>query len=278
MRGPRKPCERRESGGARWALAIAIAFGPLGCGRCDSGTSVGGEAPADGLPRLAVFRLEPEETVTIDGRLDEPAWERAATTPAFVNVATGHTDPAEPIQGKAKMAWDARFLYLGVTVMDRNIEGGFPPSAIDPHLWEKDTIELMVDPDGDGDNRDYFEIQVSPQNLVFDSRFDGYNAPRGGPSGPFGHQDWTAGLTSAVTLDGTLDDSSDRDRGYVVELQIPWKAFVGAKRAPPEPGDQWRMNVYAMQDNGGVGWSPILGQGNFHKASRFGRVTFLGSP
>ena len=27
-----------------------------------------------------------------------------------------------------------------------------------------------------------------------------------------------------------------------------------------------------MQDNGGVSWSPILGQGNFHKASRFGKV------
>jgi hypothetical protein len=38
------------------------------------------------------------------------------------------------------------------------------------------------------------------------------------------------------------------------------------------------MNFYAMQDNGGVAWSPILGQGNFHKASRFGRVRFVGPP
>jgi hypothetical protein len=29
-----------------------------------------------------------------------------------------------------------------------------------------------------------------------------------------------------------------------------------------------------MQDNGGVAWSPILGQGNFHRARRFGRVTW----
>jgi hypothetical protein len=34
------------------------------------------------------------------------------------------------------------------------------------------------------------------------------------------------------------------------------------------------MNFYAMQNNGGVAWSPILGEGNFHKASRFGQVTF----
>jgi hypothetical protein len=32
------------------------------------------------------------------------------------------------------------------------------------------------------------------------------------------------------------------------------------------------MNFYAMQENSGVAWSAILGQGNFHRASRFGRV------
>src|SRR5690606_7851456 len=36
----------------------------------------------------------------------------------------------------------------------------------------------------------------------------------------------------------------------------------------------WRINFYAMQDNAGVAWSPIMGQGNFHKASRFGTVLF----
>ena len=34
------------------------------------------------------------------------------------------------------------------------------------------------------------------------------------------------------------------------------------------------MNFYAMENNGGTAWSPILGQGNFHKATRFGKVTW----
>jgi hypothetical protein len=29
-----------------------------------------------------------------------------------------------------------------------------------------------------------------------------------------------------------------------------------------------------MKNNGGVAWSPILGQGNFHRAARFGRITW----
>ena len=72
-----------------------------------------------------------------------------------------------------------------------------------------------------------------------------------------------------------MDDDSDNDIGYVVEAAIPWKSFSKAKQSPPKPGNSWRINFYAMQNNGGVAWSPILRKGNFHKASQFGRVTFL---
>jgi len=72
-----------------------------------------------------------------------------------------------------------------------------------------------------------------------------------------------------------LDDDKEDD-GYVVEMAIPWTSFDKAKRVPPQPEDMWRLNFYAMQNNGGIAWSPILGQGNFHKASRFGRVRFVG--
>ncbi len=214
--------------------------------------------------------------IAIDGKLGEPAWRAAADTGAFVHPGTGRFAARLPVQGRAKLLWDETFLYVGFEVSDRTVTGGFPADARDPHLWERDTVEIMIDPDGDGDNRDYYEVQVNPQNLVFDSRFDRYNQPRGGPQGPFGHEKWSAKLTSAVAVHGTLDDDSDRDQGYTVELKLPWSSLEKARRSPPKPGDRWRMNLYAMQNNGGVAWSPILGQGNFHRASRFGRVRWLG--
>jgi hypothetical protein len=113
---------------------------------------------------------------------------------------------------------------------------------------------------------------VNPQNLVFDTQYDTYNAPKTEPDGPFGHQDWSAKLKSAVVVDGTMDKPGDKDKGYTVEVAIPWSSFTKAKNHPPKGGDEWRMNFYAMKSNSGVAWSPILGQGNFHKASRFGRV------
>ena len=179
-----------------------------------------------------------------------------------------------PVSGMIKVLWDKSGVYFGFDVKDPDVVGGFPPKAKDPHLWTKDTVEIMIDPDGDGDNKDYYEIQINPQNLVFDSQFDDYNLPKQDPDGPFGHQDWSAGLKSAVTVNGTIDKSDDTDQGYVVEAFLPWKSLKKAKQTPPELGTVWRANFYAMQNNSGVAWSAILGQGNFHKASRFGRLMF----
>jgi hypothetical protein len=184
-------------------------------------------------------------------------------------------DKASPVQGTARLLWNDENLFVGFEVTDKNVTGGFDKDAKDPHLWTKDTVEIMIDPDGDGDNKDYYEIQVNPQNLVFDSQFDDYNKPKTEPDGPFGHQEWSAKLHSAVVVDGTVDKPGDEDKGYTVEIGIPWSSFGKAKKAPPQLGDRWRINLYAMQDNSGVAWSPILGQGNFHKASRFGKVTWV---
>ncbi len=141
-----------------------------------------------------------------------------------------------------------------------------------PKLWTKDTIEMMVDPDPSGDNKDYYELQINPQNKVFKSQFDTLQQPNGGPNGPFGHEDWDPKLKSAVQIQKGPDG---KPTGYTVEAAIPWAAYSKAANHPPKPGDIWRVNFYAMKNNGGVAWSPILGQGNFHKATRFGKITWM---
>jgi len=229
---------------------------------------------AQAIPTLPVEKLEPSVKLKIDGKLDEPAWQSAASTGPLVDVRTGEPNQSFPVNGSVKVLWNEQGIYVGFSVSDPDIIGGFKKGEQDPHLWTHDTVEMMVDPDGDGDNLDYYEIQISPQNLVFDSQFDGYNQPKTEPNGPYGHQEWSANLQSAVSIDGTIDKSDDRDRGYTVEALIPWKSFGKAAKLPPEPGSSWRVNFYAMKNNGGVAWSPILGQGNFHKAPRFGRIVW----
>jgi hypothetical protein len=243
--------------------------------------ATGASDPRRAIKELDALHLVAGEAITIDGKLDEPCWQRAKSTGPFVDVGSGRESPAYPTQGNARLLWDDQFLYVGFEVTDKKVHGGWAVDgggAKDPHLWEKDTVEVMIDPDGDGDNKDYYEIQVNPQNLVFDTQYDDYNSPNGNGRGPFGHEEWSANLTSAVVVHGTLDDDSDVDQGYTVEAKIPWASFTKAQKSPPLPGSTWRMNFYAMKNNGGTAWSPILGMGNFHKASRFGRVRWVAAP
>jgi hypothetical protein len=227
------------------------------------------------LPTYDVLPLAPGEHIQIDGRLDEAVWRTTAVTRPFVLPTTGQAVPANaPLGGTAQLRYDENNLYIAIEAKDVDVSGNFDQASVDPHLWTRDTVEVMLDPEGDGDNRDYYEIQVNPQGLVFDSQFDRYNEPRVLPDGPFGHQEWSSTLAHAVTVKGTLNDPSDRDDGYIVEMALPFSTLTKVKTRPPKPGIEWRANFYVMQENGGVSWSPILYQGNFHKASRFGRLRF----
>ena len=246
-----------------------------------------GKTGAVDIPRLFPVKLAANEKIVIDGKADDAAWGAAASTGPFVDVGSGRpaSPPASyPVTGSAKLAWDDANMYVLIEVKDPDVLGYFTDKASQPKdwtvtgqpmTWNHDTAEIMVDPDGDGDNVNYYELQINPANKVFKSQFDGYNQPKTEPQGPFGHEDWDPKMKTAVVVHGTIDKPGDKDEGYTVEAAIPWTAFAkGAKQLPPKPGDTWRMNFYAMENNGGTAWSPILGQGNFHRAARFGKVTW----
>jgi hypothetical protein len=243
-------------------------IGTSGTGVKDRGQS------ARRLPELSVASIDAKTKIKLDGKLDEAAWTETAAE-QFRDVATGQQDKKSKLGGSVRMLWSDQGMYVAIEARDTDLTGGFKKTEKDPHLWTKDTVEIMIDPDGDGDNKDYYEIQVNPQNLVFDSQFDDYNEPRKEPDGPFGHQEWSSGIKSAVALTGTLDKSDDEDTGYTVEAFLPWKALEKAKNHPPNIGDRWRMNFYVISGGDAVSWSPILKQGNFHKAARFGRVEWV---
>ncbi|MFO0611054.1 MAG: carbohydrate-binding family 9-like protein [Polyangiaceae bacterium] len=259
---------------ASWSVGCKAPAPDASASASAAATEVLPQFDEDMIPSVDVPRLEAdvEGTIKIDGVLDEAAWERAVRTGSFVDVGSGKQRRDARLRGEARLFYTDKGLYIGFDVRDGNVRGGWDPSAIDPHLWERDTVEIMTKPTDDGTNKDYYEIQINPQNLVFDSHFDDYNQPNGGPAGPFGHQDYRATLRSQVSVHGTIDNDSDKDEGYTVEVFIDFASFGPLKTAPTWRGRTLRMNLYAMKDNGGVAWSPILGMGNFHKAARFGRV------
>ncbi|MFO0678058.1 MAG: carbohydrate-binding family 9-like protein [Polyangiaceae bacterium] len=253
-------------------------------GRFKTGLTAPQPEEHSGVPEVTSNKLAANEKIVIDGKGDDKGWGAAASIGPFVDVGTGKPNPGIPTQGNAKITWDDQNLYVLVDVQSTDVVGHFTtPDAQkgdwtttkQPKLWTKDTVEVMIDPDGDGDNKDYYEIQINPQNKIFKSQFDALQTPQPTtPDGAFGHEDWDAKIKSAVVVRGTMDKPGDKDEGYTVEAAIPWASLSKAKNHPPKNGDAWRMNFYAMKNNGGTAWSPILGQGNFHKASRFGKVVW----
>ena len=216
------------------------------------------------LPRLAARRLMGE--ILLDGKLSEADWAAAQLAGPFVSTMRG--DKGE-FQANAKVLYDAEQLYIGFQVADDLLRSSF--SKKDEHLWEQDCVEVMFDPDGDGQN--YFELQVSPAGVSFDTRYDTRRQPR-----PFGDVEWDSQVQAKALPDGTLNDEQ-ADSGYTVEMAIPWGAFrAGGKPAdPPAAGDSWRMNFFVMdlqkKRQRAVGWSPPM-IGDFHTLNRFGRVLF----
>jgi hypothetical protein len=226
----------------------------------------------------------------IDGRLDDLAWQAVPPTADFVDIE-GVARPVAPrFATRARITWDDRALYVAAELEE-------------PHVWatltRRDTVifwdndfEVFLDPDGD--HHLYGELEINALGTEWDLLLvrpyrDGGPAIDG----------WDiAGLETAVHVDGTLNDASDVDRGWTVEIALPWDALAeiaGGMACPPEPGDTWRLNLSRVQwEHDLVGgryvrrpvegrgwkgednwvWSP-QGAVAMHLPERWGFVTFV---
>jgi hypothetical protein len=226
---------------------------------------------------------------TIDGRIDDAAWAAASWSEPFVDIE-GSAKPAPRWATRVKMTWDAGHLYIAAALEEPDLWATI--TTRDAVIYRDNDFEWFIDPDGDT-NR-YFELEINALGTVWDLFLD--KPYRHGGRADNG---WDiAGLRSAVHLDGTLNDPTDRDRGWTVEMAIPWEAFADSGRTPvpPTAGARWRINFSRVQWDldirdgryqkrlGAEGkplpehnwvWSP-QGVINMHIPERWGGVTFLG--
>lgn len=222
------------------------------------GPQLGGAAPE--VPEYTVKRAS--QAPVIDGDLSDAAWKEAREV-----VLSGSFD-GRPVthRTQAWLTYNEQFLYVAFNVEDPDIWGTFRKN--DEPIYEQEVVEVFLDANADG--RTYNELQVSPHNVTFDAYFP---ARRQGMD-----LSWDSGMTSAVKVRGTLDDPSDRDEGWSVELRIPFERLAEVPNVPPRKGDRWRFNLYRLEHLErkrveGQAFSPLF-VGDFHALPRFGWLVF----
>lgn len=186
-------------------------------------------------------------TPVIDGALDDPAWQAAPRSARFVDIE-GSRRPAPRLDTRVQLTWDDSCLYVGATLEEPDLWATL--TARDTVIFLDDDFEVFLDPDGD--THDYIEIEINARGAVWDLQLD-----KPYRDGGKARTAWDAeGMRAAVRNHGTLNDPTDRDRGWSVELAIPWRAFPATA---PRAGDRWRMNFSRVE------WALDTAGGAYHK-------------
>lgn len=219
-------------------------------------------APAQ-LPEYTVLRAAVPPA--IDGKLDEAAWLAA---PAITDFVFPWRTGGKKEQTVAKLLWDDEHLYIAFLCEDAHITARH--TERDGKIPEDDCVEIMLTPDADRPHV-YFNIEFNVIGGILD------NFRPHGPDKPRAPKWDAAGVKLAGTYTGTLNDDSDTDRSWQVEVAIPWRNFSAQlKSLPPRAGAVMRANLnrhggktnaqYSQWSHGGTP-KPA-----FHTPDRFGRL------
>lgn len=225
------------------------------------------------------------EPLVIDGKLDEAAWEAAPWTEEFVDIE-GDAKPKPRFRTRAKMLWDETYFYVAAQLDEPHVWGTI--TRHDEVIFQDPDFEVFIDPNGD--SHEYYEFEMNALNTGWDLYL-----PKPYKDGGPALNAWEIpGLKTAVHVRGTLNDSSDTDEGWSVEIAFPWKVLGEHARrpAPPQPGDQWRVGFSRVEwqieikdgqyvklpntpENNWI-WSP-QGVIDMHRPERWGYVQFTGT-
>jgi hypothetical protein len=190
--------------------------------------------------------------IQVDGKLTEAAWQNSSWTEDFGDIE-GALKPAPRFKTRAKMCWDAEFLYVGAELEE-------------PHVWarlmQRDTVifydndfEIFIDPDGD--THQYYELEFN----AFSTEWDLLLVKPYRDGAPAINAWDVQGMKSAVSVDGTINNPADQDQGWTIEIAMPWKVLkeCANKNAPPVLGDLWRINFSRVE------WQMEIQNGRYAK-------------
>ncbi len=124
-----------------------------------------------GIPRAPESPFAPPHYIcyrtpsplVIDGRLDEPTWNRAAWTSDFVDIE-GSLKPKPRFRTRAKLLWDAAYLYIGAELDEPDVWATL--TARDSVIFQDNDFEVFIDTRGD--THCYYELEMNALGTEWD--------------------------------------------------------------------------------------------------------------
>ncbi len=206
----------------RWKIGIIALF--VFCGQAMA------QQNFDLLRKYVAYQTDRD--IKIDGKAEESAWQEVPFSQDFIDIE-GKVKPKYKTQ--MKMIWDEQYLYIYAKMEE-------------PHVWatlkQKDTVifynndfEVFIDPDNDTHN--YYEMEFNALNTLWDLFITKPYREKDGQIAV----DWNmSNYKSAIHVDGTLNNSTDIDKGWSIEIALPWSAFRTAYLQDNVPRNKfWRM-------------------------------------
>lgn len=180
------------------------------------------------------------DTLTIDGRLNEKSWNKAAWTKSFVDIE-GPSKSKPRFRTRTKMLWDENYLYIAAKLEEPQVWAKL--TKRDAVIFHDNDFEVFIDPDGD--THHYYELEINALNTVWDLML---TKPYRDGGQPIDYWD-IRGLKSSVNINGTLNDPTDIDSGWTLELALPWDVLeeTAPEGRPPKDGEQWRINFSRVE-------------------------------
>lgn len=250
-----------------------------------SQTSLDDFTRLQGAPKI-YQALKIESPITIDGINSEKDWEKAPWSEKFVDIE-GSERATPCYDTKVKMLYDDTYLYIYTKLTEPHIWGDIRQH--DAIIFHNNDFEVFLKPDLYSEH--YFELEINVLNTVFDLMM-----PKPYRFGGKAQIHWDIkGLKTAVHTEGSINDPTDQDQYWAIEMAIPFLA-VKSFGSPntPKTNSFWRINfsrvqwqhdieesVYKRREIEGKRlpednwvWSPI-GLIDMHYPERWGYIQFV---
>ena len=181
----------------------------------------------------------------LDGSVDKPFWQRGEWITDFHDIK-GDTLPRPWKSTSVKLLWDDEALYIAAELKDDTIWATVQNR--DELIFVDNDFEVFLAPQ-DSSHR-YFELEMNALNTVWDLLME--RPQRDCVRRIIG---WDIqGLESAVKIDGELNNPNADNRGWSLELKIPWFSLreCGLDQCypvhfAPDNGEIWRLDFSRVE-------------------------------